>query len=88
MGGQLASCDSTSFHRKARPALPECLGLSMGSLLDAIEKLTTEIKAADGRVLDLIETRYPEALNLQQVAGVGPLISLAFILTIGDQASW
>lgn len=32
----------------------------------------------------MIDTRYPEARVLQQVAGVGPLISLTFILTIGD----
>ena len=32
----------------------------------------------------MIETRYPEARVLQQIAGVGPLISLTFILTIGD----
>lgn len=82
VGGRLPSCDSNSFHRKARPGLPESLWASMGPLLNAIEKLTEEIKAADRRVLDLIESRYPEARALQQVAGVGPLISLAFILTI------
>ena len=32
----------------------------------------------------MIDTRYPEARVLQQIAGVGPLISLTFILTIGD----
>ena len=32
----------------------------------------------------LIHDRYPEARLLQQVPGVGPLISLTFILTIGD----
>ena len=32
----------------------------------------------------MIDTRYPEARVLQQIAGVGPLSSLTFILTIGD----
>jgi transposase len=35
-------------------------------------------------ILELIDKSYPEAKCLQQVAGVGPLISLCFILTIGD----
>ena len=47
-------------------------------------RFTEGIKSIDRLVLEMIETRYPEARVLQQVAGEGPLISLTFMLTIGD----
>ena len=84
VGGRLPACDAHSFHRKARQQLPPSLTEGLTPVLDAIGSLTEEIKRIDLLVLDLIATRYPEARRLQQVAGVGPLISLTFILTIGD----
>jgi transposase len=53
-------------------------------MIDAIEELSERIKDHDRRIKELIDVRYPECRVLQQVAGVGPLISLCFILTIGD----
>ncbi len=38
----------------------------------------------DKHIEALIRDQYPEAKVLQQVPGVGPLISLSFILAIGD----
>jgi transposase len=86
VGGRIPICDAHSFHRKARLHVPECLQVALDPLLNAIENLTEGIKRSDKLVLDTIQTRYPEARLLQQVAGVGPLISLTFILTIGDPA--
>ena len=83
-GGRLPGCDAHSFHKKARAHLPASLRSSLEPLLDAVQELTARIKELDRLVLELIDTRYPEAKCLQQVAGVGPLISLCFILTIGD----
>lgn len=83
-GGRLPGCDAHSFHKKARAHLPASLRCSLVPLLDAVEALTARIKELDRLVFELIESRYPEAKCLQQVAGVGPLISLCFILTIGD----
>ena len=83
-GGRLPACDAHTFYKKAKVHIPPLLAPSLGPLVDAIEGLTGRIKKMDRLVLELIETRYPEARCLQQVAGVGPLISLCFILTIGD----
>jgi transposase len=83
-GARLPACDAHSFHSKARAGLPSPLVVGLNPVLEGIEALTEQIKAIDQVVLDLISTRYPEARGLQQVAGVGPLISLTFILTIGD----
>jgi transposase len=53
-------------------------------LLSAIATLTERISAADARIEELGRERYPETTVLRQVPGVGPLISLAFVLTIDD----
>ena len=49
-----------------------------------IADLTSQIDAMDRTIVTLIRERYPEAQFLQQVPGVGPLISLTFVLSIGD----
>jgi transposase len=85
-GFRLPACDAYTFHRSAREHLPPDLSVSLSPLLEVIEGLTEKIKGVDRHILHLIETRYPEARVLQQVVGVGPLIALAFILTIGDPA--
>jgi len=84
MGVRLPACDAHSFHKYVGEELPPELVMALTPLLSAIAKLTEEIKAFDRLVLWLIEERYTEARVLQQVAGVGPLIALTFILTIGD----
>jgi transposase len=38
----------------------------------------------DDRIEELGKERYPETSVLRQVPGVGPLISLTYVLTIGD----
>jgi transposase len=84
VGGRVPLCDAHSFHRKAREYVPTEVVGALEPLLRAIEGLTQEIKKLDELIDDLINTRYPEAHLLQQIPGVGPLISLTFILTIGD----
>jgi transposase len=83
-GARLPACDAQSFHRRVRGILPPELEVALSPLLESIEHMTAEIKKMDHLILELIRTRYPQAKGLQQVAGVGPLISLSFILTIGD----
>lgn len=83
-GGRLPSGDAHTFHKKVKPHIPSALLPAMEPLVDAIESLSERIKEHDRRIKELIDVRYPECRVLQQVAGVGPLISLCFILTIGD----
>jgi transposase len=83
-GGRLPICDAHTFHKKVKPHIPSLMAQALEPIVDAVEKLTEQIRDMDRRVKSLIDTRYPEAKCLQQVAGVGPLISLSFILTIGD----
>jgi transposase len=84
VGVRLPACDANTFHKVARLNAPTELAAALAPLVESIEMLTEKIKAADRLVLQLVETRYPETRVLQQVAGVGPLISLTYVLTIGD----
>jgi transposase len=84
LGERLPACDAHSFHRRAMDFLPESVVVALTPLVDTIGKLTEQIRELDGRLSELVAIRYPEARLLQQVPGVGQLISLAYILTIGD----
>jgi transposase len=83
-GARLPSCDAYMFHKKVASAIPEHLSPALTPLLTVVANLTSEIANIDARLCALIQDRYPEAMLLQQVPGVGPLISLTFVLTIGD----
>ena len=83
-GARLPACDAYMFHRRVAEAIPERLEPALSPLLDTIAGLTAQIAAIDKRIETLIRSSYPEATLLQQVPGVGPLIALTFILSIGD----
>jgi len=72
------------FHRKVPAAIPTDLAPALVPVLAMIADLTRQIDTMDKTIVTLIRERYPEAQFLQQVPGVGPLISLTFVLTIGD----
>ncbi len=46
--------------------------------------MTARIKASDQHIEQIARTKYPETELLQQVSGVGPLISLTYVLTVDD----
>ena len=50
---------------------------------DKLDKWTTYIKEYDREIAEL-EKKYPQVARLQQISGVGPLISLTFVLTLDD----
>lgn len=83
-GGRLPSCSADSFVRKAKAAVPEGLETALTPLFAAIEKLSEEVALCTGRLKKLADERYPETGVLRQVKGVGPLVSLAFVLTLEE----
>ncbi|MGE4057108.1 MAG: IS110 family transposase [Vicinamibacterales bacterium] len=83
-GYRLPTCDAYMFHKKVSGAIPEELRPALAPLIETIAGLTSQIAAIDKHLERMITERYPETRLLQQVPGVGPLISLTFILSIGD----
>jgi transposase len=83
-GARLPSCDADVFHKKVSGSIPPELSPALDPLIVVIAQLTLEIRQADNRIEELCRNRYPETRVLQQVQGVGPLISLTYMLTIDN----
>ena len=81
-GGRLPSCSADSFHRQVRDAVPEPLRPALLPVIDIIASLTEQIRAYDRKVEELSKERYPETQLLRDIGGVGPLTSLAYVLTL------
>lgn len=83
-GTPLPKWDAHYFHRKVRDKIPENLKSTLDPLVDVIARFTEQIKDFDKQIEKLCDTKYPETKNLRQVAGVGALTALTFILTLHD----
>lgn len=83
-GARLKKCSATSFHKLDLSDVPEVARPAVAGLLPAIAQLTASIKTHDKAIEEIATTKYPETERLRQVAGVGPMTSLAFVLTVGD----
>jgi len=53
-------------------------------LLEEIESLSERIREYNERVQQIAQESYPEVARLEQVKGVGTLISLTYVLTLED----
>ena len=83
-GKRLPACDADYFPRKVTDLIPDVLVPALQPLLETISMLSAQISALDQEVERLGEERYPETRVLRQISGVGPLVSLAFVLTVED----
>jgi transposase len=84
LGVRLPSCAATSFAKKTWPVVPKHVQPNVGGLFSTLHDLNKRIREYDNKVNELSRCRYPETGKLQQVAGVGPLTALAFVLTLDD----
>jgi transposase len=85
-GARLPSCSADSFAHKVAPDIPEPLQPALLPILDTIASLTQQIQSYDQTNEELCRERYPETRVLREISGVGPLTSLAFILTLENPA--
>jgi transposase len=84
LGTALPKCDADAFHHKGRGALPKELEETCAPLFELLAGLTRAIRTYDREIERLSEQEYPETARLRQVAGVGPITALDFVLTIED----
>ena len=83
VGGRLPSCSAASLSRQAGPSVPEGLRSTLDPILAVVGELTEQINAYE-RQLEALSERHPDSAALRQIAGVGTLTSLAFVLTLED----
>ncbi len=84
MGGRLPKCSTPAFANKAGAHVPEQLSATLAPVLEQIGMLSQQIRAYDRRIEQLCQQRYPETARLRQVAGVGALTALAYVLVLED----
>src|SRR5205823_12207307 len=63
--------------------VPAALHSAVNDVLALIADMTAKIKSYDSTIAAMIK-RYPAAQLVGQITGVGPLTSLAYVLTVED----
>jgi transposase len=85
MGERLPKCDADQMGVLQAVSLPPKLRQVLEPLLKEVESLTEKIQENDREIEQIARKDYPETALLQQVAGVGPLIALTFVLIVEDK---
>jgi len=83
-GARLESSSAEAFPEQVKEAIPEGLRRAVAPLLEMLDELNEKIRYYDQLVAHMAEKEYPESRLLTQVAGVGALTALYFVLTIED----
>lgn len=82
MGARVQGCSSVSFSAKAAEQIPHEVRETLEPLLRLIQTLSEEIKSYEKRIEKLGNEKYMDTKLLRQVNGVGPVTSLAYVLTL------
>jgi transposase len=82
-GGRLASCSTAHFGVELLEGADQATVEALKPVVEIVEKMTEAIKGYD-RQIEELSKKYADAIQLQQVAGVGPVIAVTFVLTIED----
>ena len=86
LGHAVSNPSSESFHKNILTAVPaDCLPV-VQPVLAVLAVLTAQIKILERGLVARGKQDYPVTQRLQQIAGVGPLTALCFVLKIGDPA--
>lgn len=72
-----------AFHKHAEE-IPQRLQPMLGPVMEMIGQLTSHIKNYDKQIEQVSKESYPETELLRQIAGVGPITALVFILVVSD----
>lgn len=83
-GLRLPKCSTGAFPARVTELIPDLLQPALAPMVDLVADLTRRIRAFDRDLAQVAKEHYPEARRLQQVDGVGPVISVAFVLSVED----
>ena len=84
LGHAVSNPSSEAFHKSILTAVPaDCLPV-VQHVLTVLAVLTEQIKTLERGLIARGKRDYPVTRRLQQIAGVGPLTALCFVLKIGE----
>jgi len=84
VGKRLPSSSTRAFHKNMRSEIPEGLAPAIVPMLDILEAIQQKIYELEKLIETLEKEEYPQTARLRQVAGVGPVIAMNYVLTIED----
>jgi len=84
MGTRLPKCSSPSFAEKVEGTVPAGLRDALLPLVRMAAALSDGIREYDKKIEKLGQEKYGHTALLRQVKGVGPITSLAYVLTLGN----
>ena len=84
LGYAVRNPSSERFHKVAMEKLPEAVREMIAPSVQALAELSARIAVLEREISKLAQTKYPQALLLQQVPGVGALTALYYVLKIED----
>ena len=85
MGQRLPDCDADTLSRKQAEHLEPAIRPHVETMLALVEYLTVQIFKSDEQLKQISAERYQkETKQLRQVAGVGEVTALTFVLTLDD----
>jgi transposase len=87
MGTRLPKCSSPSFGQKVKDAIPEKVREALLPLVQLADALSACIQSYDQKIEELGSEKYGHTKLLRQVKGVGPITSLAYVLTL-ENPEW
>jgi transposase len=86
LGQRISSCSAEAFHTRLLEQMPGELMPALEPVMKSIEDLTSRIRHYDKLLDKLCTEKYPETEGLRAISGVGPVTTLAFVLTIEDSS--
>jgi transposase len=84
MGTRLPQCSSPSFADKVKDAIPDEVREALLPLVQWVETVNDCVAKYDQKIEELGREKYGHTTLLRQVKGVGPITSLAYVLTLED----
>lgn len=81
-GHRVKKCSARTFADQAVDQIPPEVREALSSVLTTIEVVSKQILVLDKRIGELGKKKYPETALLRQVGGVGPIVALAYVLTL------
>jgi len=82
-GQRIAKCSADSFHRRLLTEMPPELQPALEPVMKSLEELTCRIRHYD-KLLEKLSEKYPETERLRAISGVGPVTTLAYVLTLEE----
>ena len=83
-GERLRKCGTQQVSKNSAAALSPELRAALEPLLAEVESLNQRIAEYDRRIEQIASEVHPEVARLKQIKGVGTLIALTYVLTVGD----